>query len=62
MVYSGDNPTIQRNRGLRLMPKKFWNIGIRIEDDVLVTKDGSQVLTEKLTRDPDEIEALMAAA
>ncbi len=44
------------------VPKKFWNIGIRIEDDVLVTKDGSQVLTEKLTRDPDEIEALMSAA
>jgi Xaa-Pro aminopeptidase len=44
------------------VPKRFWNIGIRIEDDVLVTKDGCQVLTEKLTRDPDEIEALMAAA
>jgi Xaa-Pro aminopeptidase len=50
---------ISKARGV---PKKFWNIGIRIEDDVLVTKDGSQVLTEKLTRDPDEIEALMAAA
>lgn len=46
----------------RGVPKKFWNIGIRIEDDVLVTKAGSQVLTEKLARDPDEIEALMAAA
>jgi Xaa-Pro aminopeptidase len=50
---------ISKARGV---PKKFWDIGIRIEDDVLVTKDGSQVLTEKLTRDPDEIEALMAAA
>lgn len=44
------------------VPKRFWNIGIRIEDDVLVTKDGNQVLTEKLTRDPDEIEALMSAS
>ena len=44
------------------VPKKFWDIGIRIEDDVLVTKDGSQVLTEKLTRDPDEIEALMSTS
>ena len=44
------------------VPKRFCNIGIRIEDDVLVTKDGNQVLTDKLTRDPDEIEALMASA
>ncbi len=44
------------------VPKCFWGIGIRIEDDVLVTKDGSQVLTEKLTRNPDKIEALMAAS
>lgn len=44
------------------VPKRFWNIGIRIEDDVLVTKDGNQVLTEKLIRDPDEIEALMSAS
>ena len=50
---------IARARGV---PKQFWNIGIRIEDDVLVTKDGNKVLTEKLTRDPDEIEALMSAA
>lgn len=46
----------------RGVPKRFWNIGIRIEDDVLVTKDGNKVLTENLTRDPDEIEALMSAA
>lgn len=49
---------IARAKGV---PKCFWNIGIRIEDDVLVTKDGNQVLTEKLTRDPDEIETLMVA-
>ena len=46
----------------RGVPKRFWNIGIRIEDDVIVTKDGNKVLTEKLTRDPDEIEALMSAS
>jgi len=36
------------------------NLGVRIEDDVLVTKDGHQVLTARLPRDPDEIEKIMA--
>lgn len=41
---------------------KWRGIGIRTEDDVLVTKDGYQVLTDKLARSADEIEALMARA
>lgn len=40
--------------------KKWHNIGIRIEDDVLVTKDGHDVLSKDALKDPDEIEALMA--
>ncbi len=39
--------------------KKWYNIGIRIEDDVLVTKDGHEVLSKDVPKDPDEIEALM---
>ncbi|MCI4568570.1 aminopeptidase P N-terminal domain-containing protein [Lysobacter sp. CFH 32150] len=39
---------------------KWRGIGIRTEDDVLVTKDGYRVLTDKLARSADEIEALMA--
>ena len=39
---------------------KWRGIGIRTEDDVLVTKDGHKVLTGKLARSADEIEALMA--
>jgi Xaa-Pro aminopeptidase len=41
-------------------PAKYRGIGIRIEDDVLVTKDGNRNLTAKVTKDPDEIESLMA--
>jgi Xaa-Pro aminopeptidase len=41
---------------------KWRGIGIRIEDDVLVTKDGHEVLTRGLVRSADEIEAFMAAA
>jgi Xaa-Pro aminopeptidase len=40
--------------------KKWWNIGIRIEDDVLVTRDGHEVLSAGVPKAPDEVEALMA--
>ena len=40
---------------------KWRGIGIRTEDDVLVTKDGHRVLTDALPRAADEIEAWMAA-
>ncbi len=37
------------------------NLGVRIEDDVLITKDGYQLLTARLPRAADEVEKLMAA-
>ncbi|RDY65786.1 aminopeptidase P N-terminal domain-containing protein [Lysobacter soli] len=40
---------------------KWRGIGIRTEDDVLVTRDEPQVLTNALARSADEIEALMAS-
>lgn len=39
---------------------RWRGIGIRTEDDVLITDDGHRVLTEGLARSADEIEALMA--
>jgi Xaa-Pro aminopeptidase len=44
----------------RSAPAKYRGIGIRIEDDVLVTDDGNRNLTAKVPKDPDEIEAVMA--
>ncbi len=41
-------------------PAKFRGIGVRLEDDVLITETGNLNLTSKVTKDPDEIEALMA--
>jgi len=41
--------------------KRWRGIGIRIEDDVLVTRDGPDVLTADLAASVEEIEALMAA-
>ncbi len=40
-------------------PAKYRGIGIRIEDDVVVTETGNINLTAAVTKDPDEIEALM---
>jgi Xaa-Pro aminopeptidase len=41
---------------------QWRGIGIRIEDDIVVTRGEPEVLTAAVTRDPDEIEALMAKA
>ncbi|MBT3505055.1 MAG: Xaa-Pro dipeptidase, partial [Piscirickettsiaceae bacterium] len=49
-------------RDLEHVPKKWHFIGIRIEDDVLVTKTGHEVLSAAAPKEIDDIEALMAAA
>jgi len=41
---------------------KWRGIGIRIEDDVVVTRNKPEVITASVPSDPDEIEALMASA
>jgi len=41
------------------VPEEFWNIGIRIEDDALVTADGCRLLTHEAPKTVAEIEAVM---
>ncbi|HSE20350.1 MAG TPA: M24B family metallopeptidase, partial [Pyrinomonadaceae bacterium] len=41
------------------IPAKYLGIGVRIEDDVLCTQNGPKVLTNKVPKHADEIEALM---
>ena len=53
-------PGIYIPPGSRGVAKKWWGIGVRIEDDVLVTRDGHDVLSKDIPREVDDIEALMA--
>lgn len=39
--------------------ERWRGIGVRIEDDVAVTKDGHEVMTRDVPKEPEEIEALM---
>ena len=41
------------------VPEPFWNIGIRIEDDALITEKGCELITRGVPVKPDDIESLM---
>jgi len=53
-------PGIYIPAGSKGIAKKWWNIGIRIEDDVLVTKTEPKVMTEAAPKHVDDIENWMA--
>lgn len=52
-------PGLYISSGMDGVDKRWWGIGVRIEDDVLVTKTANEVLTSALPVDVDHIEALM---
>jgi Xaa-Pro aminopeptidase len=53
-------PGIYIPEGSKGVAKKWWGIGIRIEDDVLVTKSGCDVLSKDVPKEIEEVEALCA--
>lgn len=53
-------PGIYIAPGTRGVPEKFWGIGIRIEDDVLITAKAPKVLTSGVPKEIVEIERMMA--
>jgi Xaa-Pro aminopeptidase len=67
---AGDWATLEAGNTLTVEPgcyvrpadnvsEHFWNIGIRIEDDVLITATGNEVLTKNAVKNIADIEQLM---
>lgn len=59
MVFTIEPGLYFKSDDLRV-PEEYRGIGVRIEDDVLVTADGNENLSGALPRDPDAVEAWMA--
>jgi Xaa-Pro aminopeptidase len=58
MVFTVE-PGIYIPEGCEGVPSEYFNIGVRIEDDLLVTADGYEVLTAGAPKEIDDIEAVM---
>jgi Xaa-Pro aminopeptidase len=55
-------PGLYLSPAIEGLAKRWWNIGVRIEDDVLVTKTGHEVLSRGIPKTADEIETIMQQA
>ncbi len=54
-------PGLYFARGIRGVPRRLRGIGVRIEDDVLVTRSGCRVLSGDIPKQPDELEAIVGS-
>jgi len=52
-------PGLYIKAGAENAAKEYWNIGVRIEDDILVAENGSRVLTNAVPKHAEEIEEVM---
>ena len=52
-------PGLYLSASLKDLPKQWWNIGVRIEDDVLVTETGHEILTAEAPKSIAAVEAVM---
>ncbi|MBN2091360.1 aminopeptidase P N-terminal domain-containing protein [candidate division KSB1 bacterium] len=55
-------PGIYIKPGDNAVPGQYWNIGIRIEDDILITENGNLVLSKAVPKEISEIKKLMKAS
>ncbi|HEY7180463.1 MAG TPA: aminopeptidase P N-terminal domain-containing protein [Blastocatellia bacterium] len=58
MVFTVE-PGVYIAAGTEGVPEEYFNIGVRIEDDVLVTENGVEVLTSKTPKEVKDVEATM---
>ncbi len=55
-------PGIYISESLADVPPKWRGIGIRIEDDVLVTAKGNEILSDLVPREIEDLERLMSGS
>ena len=55
-------PGLYVAEGTKNVPSDYLGIGVRIEDDILITETGCEVLTGGVPKEIDEVEALVRGA